>query len=374
MSSEPRSSPPPPGSEQEKALSTAIQKIIGSAFRSSVKGKRKYDKENMLPEELSLHDYGRRYARMGEIFEHISTVADTGIKYDTADSDADDEVSEMDRQLTDGWNLLCNMIPRFRMDMMTVQPDRRAFKKVLSLVEDGILRTRSDDTAGLKFRILAYLNLDHTLPVEPAIIHASTKSDRGWAHPVTARLLCPLEYPATRATYDMIEAGAIIITAKNYPRFLYPDDRVYDPKDVETGLLMGHVMLRVAKHILQGPSASLERPGFHRGKRGNASIMGVTSVTPRIIAYLAVQARFAMTQASSWSVIDAHFDYNLFYWQIVGLFDDGEGADIIAHYNLQVFGSGSPVPQTPDAPPSPPSDLEILKAQRAAKRARLAVE
>jgi hypothetical protein len=51
---------------------------------------------------------------------------------------------------------------------------------------------------------------------------------------------------------------------------------------------------QVAKHIFQGPTAALERPGYHRGRRGNAALMGMTTMTPRAIGYVAVQVSFIL--------------------------------------------------------------------------------
>jgi hypothetical protein len=92
-------------------------------------------------------------------------------------------------------------------------------------------------------------------------------------------------------------------------------------------------------------------------------------------------------------VRDGQFNYEDFYWSIVGLFDDGEGTEIIKYYNQfvssflpnvavadvmipsHVFGMAA-VQNTidePDVDNAPVmSDLDRLKAQRAAKRARLA--
>lgn len=56
---------------------------------------------------------------------------------------------------------------------------------------------RAEDAASLKGKIMNYLLLDKTTSLEPVIKVGGKKADRGWAHPVTARLLCPLKYPAT---------------------------------------------------------------------------------------------------------------------------------------------------------------------------------
>lgn len=79
--------------------------------------------------------------------------------------------------------------------------------------------------------------------------------------------------------------------------------------------------------------------------------MNMKSVTPRFIAYAAVQvhlfcnnlavilltyyrqARFAISSQEHWTTMDGLFDYQAFFWHIVGMFDDGEGLDIIKLYN-----------------------------------------
>jgi hypothetical protein len=38
-----------------------------------------------------------------------------------------------------------------------------------------------------------------------------------------------------------------------------------------------------------GPSAALMPPGFKKGRPGNASVIGMTRMTPRALAYVAVQ-------------------------------------------------------------------------------------
>ena len=107
----------------------------------------------------------------------------------------------------------------------------------------------------------------------------------------------------------------------------------------------------MAKHLFQGPSTAVEQPGAHRGKQGNASLSGLTSMTPHTIAYVAIQvcnklfffhsinvgteqAHFAMSPTSTWANIDGPFSYSDFYWRIVGLFEDEEeAATLINFYN-----------------------------------------
>lgn len=52
---------------------------------------------------------------------------------------------------------------------------------------------RSDDASSLKEAGLAYIALDTPgLRIEPIIPPKASKSERGFTHPVLARLLCPM--------------------------------------------------------------------------------------------------------------------------------------------------------------------------------------
>jgi len=206
---------------------------------------------------------------------------------------------------------------------------------------------------------------------------AKVKNDRGFYHPITAALLCPVKYPKTPQTIEGIRAGTLAVTAQLLPSFLFPDCHVYDSNDISLNVLRGHIMIRVAKHLFQGPSTALEQPGAHRGKQGNALLCGLTSMTPHTIAYVAIQARFAMSSTSTWANIDGPFSYSDFYWKIVGLFEDEEeAAAIIKFYNYHVFGTvsdqsdldGSQIAAADD---DIEDEFETIRRQRSEKRARI---
>ena len=44
---------------------------------------------------------------------------------------------------------------------------------------------------------------------------------------------------------DAIRTGELPVTAQLLPRFLFPDDHVYDSEDISHNVLRGHVMIRV---------------------------------------------------------------------------------------------------------------------------------
>ena len=65
-------------------------------------------------------------------------------------------------------------------------------------ITKGVTAVRSDDTASLKVAMPAYLLLNVKDVLSPMMqSKAKVKNDRGFYHPVTAALLCPIKYPKT---------------------------------------------------------------------------------------------------------------------------------------------------------------------------------
>jgi hypothetical protein len=65
-------------------------------------------------------------------------------------------------------------------------------------ISKGATAVRSDDTASLKVSIPEYLLLDvKDVLLPPMLSKSKVKNDRGFYHPITAALLCPVKYPMT---------------------------------------------------------------------------------------------------------------------------------------------------------------------------------
>jgi hypothetical protein len=57
---------------------------------------------------------------------------------------------------------------------------------------DAAKGARSDDTGGLKMKVVLYIAFNPKQdPCIPPITNKKSKSDRGFNHPMIARLLCP---------------------------------------------------------------------------------------------------------------------------------------------------------------------------------------
>ena len=63
-------------------------------------------------------------------------------------------------------------------------------------ITKGATAVRSDDTASLKVAMPEYLLLNVKDVLSPLMqSKAKVKNDRGFYHPITAALLCPVKYP-----------------------------------------------------------------------------------------------------------------------------------------------------------------------------------
>ncbi|KAJ6548889.1 hypothetical protein B0H19DRAFT_1137983 [Mycena capillaripes] len=199
----------------------------------------------------------------------------------------------------------------------------------------GIEGARSDDTGTLKPRILSLLDEKPAPDAKIVMTTGSSKATRA-TDPAVAALLLPLEYkydPAHPDPWASIAAGDLDLNSRQLPCFLFPFGQANDDSALDT-ILHGPVMLRCGKAVYMGPSSALQGDGFHQGRAGIASIIGLRSFTDRVIAGLACQVRFNLSSMQAWNRHDGNFDYEEFFWCIVDLFKNPEfAANTIALYN-----------------------------------------
>ncbi|KAJ7861109.1 hypothetical protein B0H14DRAFT_3445632 [Mycena olivaceomarginata] len=334
-------------------------------------GAAKRSKANATPTDYIA--YGRTVGRFLGPFVNIGHVVEYGC---TADAAMSGDEGEVDEQLAGAWKILWGKFPGFHEHLLSLsnQPvPRRAIIKqvILDLV-------RSDDTATLKRKIPEWLTKDKA-PLVPPLESLKSKAHRGFAHPVFAQLLTPMEWLPDESTWTEILDGTRHIKSDHLPAFLFPLDQEF-PVDIEDleddawimvldNALKGEVPLRAAKAIFMGPDAALEGDGYHKGRPGNASIIGLVAFTPRTIAWVVAQVYFALSSKQDWYKTEGdHFSYEKFFWTICGLFDEKEwGNEIIALWNRVVLGTVAVA--APVAAACGPSNLERVKAARARKRA-----
>ncbi|KAM6502941.1 hypothetical protein JOM56_002918 [Amanita muscaria] len=125
-----------------------------------------------------------------------------------------------------------------------------------------------------------------------------------------------------------VKCGQVVITSKELPAFVYDDDIPYDEENPDIGALRGFLLVRVYRHIFCGPSNGLLLQ--KKGGRCKIKMHKMKEVTPRTIAYTAVQIYFALSSADEWTQIIGKFDLLELFETIVALFEDDEGSGWVA--------------------------------------------
>ncbi|KAF8142052.1 hypothetical protein EV363DRAFT_1291948 [Boletus edulis] len=94
----------------------------------------------------------------------------------------------------------------------------------------------------------------------------------------------------------------------------------------------------------QGEQKRFRREGC-RTRSHVAALLGMKSVRPRAIAYIAVQLQFVLSNCGSWNLIDGEFNYQDFYYNIISYFENVETpeeikkiSDLLLWWNRMVFG------------------------------------
>ncbi|KAG2096320.1 uncharacterized protein F5147DRAFT_656634 [Suillus discolor] len=204
---------------------------------------------------------------------------------------------------------------------------------------------------------------DNMGTLKELVASTDDKHHRGFVNDACGRMLCPAEW---RWDDPVVRAGirdrttAYIVSENSWPLFMYEGYEA-SVKNLERGLMKSKLLVMGFKAIFTSPSSANEADGDsdgadilennRRAKRRSdqarvktcvASIIGMRKVTPRAIAYTACQVQFALSNITSWRTVDADFDYQLFWNNIVDFFEDAPGraarARVHALLEWKVFG------------------------------------
>ncbi|KAG2757164.1 hypothetical protein P692DRAFT_201681181, partial [Suillus brevipes Sb2] len=194
-------------------------------------------------------------------------------------------------------------------------------------LRQGADGARGDDTSKLKTLVSEWINREFKPdpPVDP-----DDKNSRGFTNDACGRLLCPAELnwsdPGVRAGIRDRSDG-YIVTDLSFPAFMY-EKYTANPDDLEEGLFKGKILVQGYKAVFTSPSSAkdTECDGdgadiIHNNRRARnpycalkvkkhvAQIIRMEKVTPRSLAYIACQVRFALSSVTSWRSVDGDFDY-----------------------------------------------------------------
>ncbi|KAG2055269.1 hypothetical protein BDR06DRAFT_882669 [Suillus hirtellus] len=115
----------------------------------------------------------------------------------------------------------------------------------------------------------------------PPLFKQHGKIVRGWNHPQTAQLLCPMwMLNIYRDFMDKVKEGQITITVAKLPAYLY-DESMLDPTRKNRGCLRGYYLKhQVFRHIFTGPSSAISATAHKGTKAPKGQIHGMTSPLP----------------------------------------------------------------------------------------------
>ncbi|KAG1906061.1 uncharacterized protein F5891DRAFT_1244036 [Suillus fuscotomentosus] len=218
------------------------------------------------------------------------------------------------------------------------------YTHMLKLLQQGADSARGDNTSKLKVLVTEWVNRE--FKPDP-LIDADDKHSRGFTSDACGKLLCPAELdwsnPIVRAGIRDRSDGHIV-TDLSFLTFLY-DKYTTNLDDLEEGLFKSKMLLQAYNAVFTSPSSAKDTEGDGDGidiiqnnrratrsafggvkvKKHIAQIIQMKKVTPRSIAYIACQVRFALSSVTSWWPVDGDFDYEQFWRTIVDFFEKAPG-------------------------------------------------
>ncbi|KAG1730221.1 hypothetical protein EDD22DRAFT_853026 [Suillus occidentalis] len=268
----------------------------------------------------------------------------------------EDLVTENDRRLEDDSDQ-DSTIGQDRLQMGSVELEYEDYIHMLKMCS----RRRHVKAQGSQSPIGSIATSSQILQVD-----SDDKHCRGFTNDACGQLLCPAELDWSSPT---VKAGirdrseGYIVTDLSFPAYLY-DKYTADPNDLEAGLFKGKILIQGYKAVFMSPSSAKDTEGDGDGadviqnnrrarrtfagikvKKHVAQIIRMRKVTPRSIAYIACQVRFALSSVTSWRSVDGDFDYVQFWQTIVDFFERAPGREarrrtdrLLEWWTRKVFG------------------------------------
>ncbi|KAH6893897.1 hypothetical protein BKA70DRAFT_1118179 [Coprinopsis sp. MPI-PUGE-AT-0042] len=288
--------------------------------------------------------HGRHFGRSIYAFVNIYALIINGLAAEQADEDDIPDEPQARREVR-VYQKLLKMVPSLHERL--VEASEEEVMAVSAMVRSGANSARSDDTKTLKSAIVDWITPPDGQPLNPPIAR-NVKMDRGFLHPRTGFLLCPVDLNwQDEEVRKQLRDKEVVVSGRSWPIFLYKDEQ-YDENEPWSGLLRHKLLVKAYKHIFTSPS-SIERE-VKATRSGNARIHGMTSVTRASLAYISTQVRFALTSASIFSRADTETDSETFYNSVLDLLEDPEEQDevqdLLGWWNKRIFPSFSSTKQT----------------------------
>ncbi|PIL33183.1 hypothetical protein GSI_04633 [Ganoderma sinense ZZ0214-1] len=282
---------------------------------------------------------GRHIGRTIHAFANFPQLITNGIQLDKdlallPDNEIEKFPLEVRHQY-DIYNQILRQLPALFQGLSKESIDASSLNRICAGA--GVNAARADDVKGLKGVVVDWLVKG--LPTVSPPLDRDEMSDRGFAHELTGRELCPAGHdwndPQTKAG---LQNGSLVVRSDQWPIFMYLNG-VYDPDSPWTGLLRGRLLVNAFKHIFTSPS-SVNNSG-RSTKSSNAAMHGMTKVTPASIVYVTTLVRFALGTRATFARNDTTADYQSFYNLLLSVLahpaERENVNDLLSWWNKQVF-------------------------------------
>ncbi|KAL5480393.1 hypothetical protein ACEPAI_1663 [Sanghuangporus weigelae] len=137
----------------------------------------------------------------------------------------------------------------------------------------------------------------------------------------------------------MVRSGKFKIDHTSFPAFMF-DVESYSPRKTTASLLRGHYPIRILNAICNSPTAATGEK-TRSTRRSNTQILGVRAVTPEMIAYACVHARFSISKQMTWGEVDGLFNMKKFYYAVLKLFRNKDAKwvrETLEWWTMEIFG------------------------------------
>ncbi|KAG1859856.1 hypothetical protein C8R48DRAFT_605404, partial [Suillus tomentosus] len=224
--------------------------------------------------------------------------------------------TEQDR-LQRGYIKLTKVLPWIHEKLASL--DNEESEDMLKKLKRSTDSARGDDTGTLKELVASWVNIE----CRPTpLLRADDKHRRGFVSDACGQLLCPAEW---HWDDPIIKAGicdctvTFIVSENSWLSFMHENHEA-DLKNLERGLMKSKlwlIPLQAFKAIFTSPSSTNEVDGEGDG----ADRLRTTNV------------RFALSNITSWRIMDGDFNYQIFWNNIVDFFGDTPGPAARARVN-----------------------------------------
>ncbi|KAH9942661.1 hypothetical protein B0H21DRAFT_710232 [Amylocystis lapponica] len=276
-------------------------------------------------------------------FENIAQAFQIGLHTDEADDgDHDEDVLGLDpdarAHAKSVYDSILTITPGLSSKIWVLGDDLEAVTSLIDFFDHNQQSARTDNVSSMKTNILDFLpDLDTEINITN-LSSKTPKEQRGFHHHATGRLLCPR---ILRDEFDKdmekfcrkVHNCEIDIEADDYPSFLYPDR-------LDEHLLRSEFLVQCFRCLFLGPSKAKGNSGSNGGRPSIAKLYNITNITPFMIAYVVVLARFALSSSPRWDEHNGNFSLVELFDNVVHLFTDEKWSTAtLEWWNIQVLGT-----------------------------------